>query len=123
MLGQAPVPTSHQAASSLRPCASPYCQSSGSWRSGIPPYCFGIHEHEPDEALGLLADDAVDLALTYDYNLAPAQHPGRRDARGDSHACGERGFITSPGYACANGAASGCRDGPPPSPWHPAAPT
>ncbi len=33
----------------------------------------GIHEHEPDEALSLLADDAVDLALTYDYNLAPAR--------------------------------------------------
>jgi DNA-binding transcriptional LysR family regulator len=32
-----------------------------------------ILEHEPDEALGLLADDAVDLALTYDYNLAPAR--------------------------------------------------
>lgn len=31
-----------------------------------------IHEHEPAEALGLLADDAVDLALIYDYNLAPA---------------------------------------------------
>jgi DNA-binding transcriptional LysR family regulator len=32
-----------------------------------------IHEHEPDEALGLLGDDAVDLALTYDYNLAPVR--------------------------------------------------
>jgi DNA-binding transcriptional LysR family regulator len=32
-----------------------------------------IHEHEPAEALGLLADDEVDLALTYDYNLAPAR--------------------------------------------------
>jgi DNA-binding transcriptional LysR family regulator len=32
-----------------------------------------VHEHEPDEALGLLADDAVDLALTYDYNVAPAR--------------------------------------------------
>jgi DNA-binding transcriptional LysR family regulator len=32
-----------------------------------------INEHEPDEALGLLADDAVDLAVTYDYNLAPAR--------------------------------------------------
>jgi DNA-binding transcriptional LysR family regulator len=32
-----------------------------------------INEHEPDEALGLLADDAVDLALTYDYNLAPGR--------------------------------------------------
>ncbi|HEY0700534.1 MAG TPA: LysR family transcriptional regulator, partial [Micromonospora sp.] len=31
-----------------------------------------IHEHEPAEAFGLLADDSVDLALTYDYNLAPA---------------------------------------------------
>ena len=30
-------------------------------------------EHEPGEALGLLAGDAVDLALTYDYNLAPAR--------------------------------------------------
>jgi len=32
-----------------------------------------IHEHEPAEALGLLADDEVDLILTYDYNLAPAR--------------------------------------------------
>ncbi|MGR7001794.1 LysR substrate-binding domain-containing protein [Yinghuangia aomiensis] len=31
-----------------------------------------IREHEPVEALDLLATDAVDLALTYDYNLAPA---------------------------------------------------
>jgi DNA-binding transcriptional LysR family regulator len=30
-----------------------------------------VHEHEPAEALGLLAADDVDLALTYDYNLAP----------------------------------------------------
>ncbi|MFJ6028405.1 LysR family transcriptional regulator [Pseudarthrobacter sp. NPDC092424] len=30
-----------------------------------------VREHEPAEALGLLAADAVDLALTYDYNLAP----------------------------------------------------
>jgi DNA-binding transcriptional LysR family regulator len=30
-------------------------------------------EHEPGEALGLLAADAVDVALTYDYNLAPAR--------------------------------------------------
>ncbi len=28
-------------------------------------------EHEPAEALAMLADDAVDLALVYDYNLAP----------------------------------------------------
>jgi len=31
-----------------------------------------VREHEPAEALALLATDAVDLALTYDYNLAPA---------------------------------------------------
>ena len=31
-----------------------------------------IHEHEPGEALELLAGDDVDLALTYDYDLAPA---------------------------------------------------
>jgi DNA-binding transcriptional LysR family regulator len=30
-----------------------------------------VHEHEPLEAFDLLARDAVDLALTYDYNLAP----------------------------------------------------
>lgn len=31
-----------------------------------------IREHEPAEALQLLAEDRADLALTYDYNLAPA---------------------------------------------------
>jgi DNA-binding transcriptional LysR family regulator len=31
-----------------------------------------VHEHEPEEAVALLAGDQVDLALTYDYNLAPA---------------------------------------------------
>lgn len=31
-----------------------------------------IREHEPAEALQLLAEDGTDLALTYDYNLAPA---------------------------------------------------
>jgi DNA-binding transcriptional LysR family regulator len=31
-----------------------------------------IHEHEPAEALELLAADEVDLALVYDYALAPA---------------------------------------------------
>ncbi|MGW7055999.1 LysR family transcriptional regulator [Streptomyces sp. NPDC054887] len=31
-----------------------------------------IREHEPAEALALLAADEADLALTYDYNLAPA---------------------------------------------------
>jgi DNA-binding transcriptional LysR family regulator len=31
-----------------------------------------ILEHEPPEALAMLAADDIDLALTYDYNLAPA---------------------------------------------------
>lgn len=34
-------------------------------------------EHEPTEALALLADDAVDLALVYEYDLAPRTF-GRR---------------------------------------------
>jgi DNA-binding transcriptional LysR family regulator len=32
-----------------------------------------VYEHEPAEAYVLLAADSIDLALTYDYNLAPAQ--------------------------------------------------
>ncbi|PRX48768.1 LysR family transcriptional regulator [Nonomuraea fuscirosea] len=32
-----------------------------------------VREHEPAEALHLLAADETDLALTYDYNLAPAE--------------------------------------------------
>jgi DNA-binding transcriptional LysR family regulator len=32
-----------------------------------------IYEHEPAEALALLASDDIDLALTYDYTLAPAR--------------------------------------------------
>src|ERR1700735_5470066 len=35
-----------------------------------------IHEHEPAEALTLLASDEIDLALVYDYNLAPADFDG-----------------------------------------------
>lgn len=31
-----------------------------------------INEYEPVEAFQLLSDDALDLAITYDYNLAPA---------------------------------------------------
>ncbi|RAG86836.1 LysR family transcriptional regulator [Streptacidiphilus pinicola] len=31
-----------------------------------------VREHEPAEALALLAADEIDLALTYEYNLAPA---------------------------------------------------
>jgi DNA-binding transcriptional LysR family regulator len=34
-----------------------------------------LSEHEPGEAYALLAADEVDLALVYDYNLAPAATP------------------------------------------------
>src|SRR5829696_4288825 len=30
-----------------------------------------VREHEPPEAMAMLADDDIDLALVYDYNLAP----------------------------------------------------
>ena len=40
-----------------------------------------IHEHEPFEAFDLLATDAVDLALTYDYNLAPGAFDPTLQAR------------------------------------------
>ena len=52
-----------------------------------------LHEHEPPEAFALLAYDDVDLALTYDYNLAPAS-PGptlRPDAV--DHRVGTRGAV------------------------------
>ena len=32
-----------------------------------------VREHEPAEALALLASDDIDLALIYDYNLAPVE--------------------------------------------------
>jgi DNA-binding transcriptional LysR family regulator len=40
-----------------------------------------IREHEPAEAFALLATDAIDLALTYDYNLAPARFDAGLQAR------------------------------------------
>jgi DNA-binding transcriptional LysR family regulator len=40
---------------------------------GQPAVRLHILEHEPSEALQLLAADEIDLALTYDYNLAPAR--------------------------------------------------
>ncbi|MBW0093636.1 LysR family transcriptional regulator [Pseudonocardia sp. KRD-184] len=39
-----------------------------------------IAEHEPSEALDLLAEDAVDLALVYDYALAPRTLDDRFEA-------------------------------------------
>jgi DNA-binding transcriptional LysR family regulator len=40
-------------------------------RSQHPDVHLRIREHEPDEAFALLANDDIDLALVYDYNLAP----------------------------------------------------
>ncbi|MBU2667299.1 LysR family transcriptional regulator [Actinoplanes bogorensis] len=40
-----------------------------------------INEHEPFEAFALLDADAVDLALVYDYNLAPAAFASRYETR------------------------------------------
>ena len=39
-----------------------------------------VHEHEPLEAFTMLEADELDLALTYDYNLAPAPLPGTMTA-------------------------------------------
>lgn len=40
-----------------------------------------IHEHEPPESAALLAADGVDLALSYDYDLAPAGFDAGLEAR------------------------------------------
>src|SRR3954452_15945754 len=40
-------------------------------RAGHPDVLLRIREHEPDESFALLAADDIDLALVYDYNLAP----------------------------------------------------
>jgi DNA-binding transcriptional LysR family regulator len=40
-----------------------------------------LREHEPAEAFALLAADEIDLALTYDYNLAPATVDSSFEAR------------------------------------------
>ena len=41
--------------------------------AGQPQVQMHMLEHEPAEALQLLAADEIDLALTYDYNLAPVR--------------------------------------------------
>ena len=43
----------------------------GRLRTDHPDVLLRIREHEPDESFALLADDDIDLALVYDYNLAP----------------------------------------------------
>jgi DNA-binding transcriptional LysR family regulator len=40
-----------------------------------------VREHEPDEAFDLLDRDGIDLALTYDFNLAPASFDPTLESR------------------------------------------
>ncbi|MCW2756434.1 MAG: LysR family transcriptional regulator, partial [Nocardioidaceae bacterium] len=40
-----------------------------------------VREHEPDEAFDLLDRDGIDLALTYDFNLAPASFDATLESR------------------------------------------
>ena len=49
--------------------------------STYPQVALHLSEHEPLEAFELLAADDVDLALVYDYTLAPAAWPGRLTVR------------------------------------------
>jgi DNA-binding transcriptional LysR family regulator len=56
-------------ASAIRRCVLPIVAGLAVSHPKVRPL---IHEHEPPEAFALLAADDVDLALTYDYNLAPA---------------------------------------------------
>src|SRR6476659_4653557 len=42
------------------------------WATTHPQVEVAINEYEPLEAFELLVDDDLDLAITYDYNLAPA---------------------------------------------------
>ena len=88
------------------PCASPASpppsagrssQSSRGSRRSHPDVRLRVYEHEPAEAFALLAADDVDLALVYDYDLAPRRLRRRRFSR---RRCGPR-----PGT-------SACRDAP-----------
>jgi DNA-binding transcriptional LysR family regulator len=55
-------------ASAVRRSLLPVVRDLGTTHPGVQVL---IHEYEPIEALDLLAGDDVDLALVYDYNLAP----------------------------------------------------
>ncbi len=55
-------------ASAIRSVLVPIAMSLADAHPGV---VLRIHEHEPIEALQLLSDDALDLALVYDYDLAP----------------------------------------------------
>ena len=68
-------------AASRPPSALPCCRSSVRWSASHPQVEVLIHEYEPEEALALLTDDDLDLALTYDYNLVPASLGPRFTAR------------------------------------------
>ena len=58
-----------------------------------------LFEHEPAEALALLAADEIDLALTYDYNLAPARLDGSLQGQPLGTTPWSLGTPSSPGAA------------------------
>jgi DNA-binding transcriptional LysR family regulator len=58
-----------------------------------------LFEHEPAEALALLAADEIDLALTYDYNLAPARLDGSLQGQPLGATPWSLGVPSSPGAA------------------------
>ena len=74
--------TSTRPASRREPCASRAsrrrsgarcCPWSRALSAEHPAVHLRLYEHEPAEAVALLADDEVDLALVYDYELAPVR--------------------------------------------------
>ena len=58
----------------------------------FPKVHFVIREYEPIEAFALLTNDDLDLALTYDYNLAPSPSQCLRRSR-----CGRSGGLGGAG--------------------------
>ena len=68
-------PARYGSAASPPASGSRCCRSSPNSPRRYPKVEFLISEYEPIEAFALLTNDDLDLALTYDYNLAPAS-PG-----------------------------------------------
>ena len=57
---------------SPRPCGAPVLPAAAALAAHHPRVELRISEYEPHEAFAALLADDVDLALTYDYDLAPA---------------------------------------------------
>lgn len=65
-------------ATAIRRCLVPVIDDLATRHPGLQ---VRVHEYEPAEALDLLARDDVDLALVYDYTLAPASWRSEHDVR------------------------------------------